>query len=69
MGFAEQSLILGVLPRDELLDEAMQALALAALILFRWEAVRVGRWIIDQLREQHGTSSGKGSARPPQMEG
>ena len=53
------------LPRNHSLDDLVEAFALVLPVLFRREAIRPRRGIIDELREQHGTARCQWAARPP----
>ena len=65
----QQLLVGGVLPADQLLDEAEQPLPLLLLVRLGGELLGAGRGIVHHLREDHRPRRGQGPARPPEMQG
>ncbi len=65
---AQHLLVVDVLPLDQLLDEAEEALALAFLRFFGGELLRVAGWVVHDGREDHRAARGQGAPRPPQVQ-
>ncbi len=65
---AQEPLVAGVLPHDELFQKVEQALSLERLFLLGRESIRVRGRIVDELREQHSTTRRKRPTRPPQVQ-
>src|SRR3972149_2380350 len=62
----EHLLISGVLPQDEILDNAEEPLTFLLLRFLSREEVRTTRRIVHHLRKDHRPSSSQRPARPPQ---
>jgi hypothetical protein len=67
-GALEYLLVGGVLPYDQVFDDAEQPLAFALLRCLGWKQLRPGRWVVDHLGKEHGAGSGQRSPRPPEVQ-